>query len=111
MKRVLIGAVSVLLLCELYFWLFGSSLRALVFGNVLFFTAFNLLEATLPSLVSKAAPAGGKEPLWASVQPASFWGRLRGHVGWLAALSRVALSVSLIWAAPFWYLLGFAATM
>ncbi|MFD2835924.1 MFS transporter [Azotobacter vinelandii] len=29
-------------------------------GAVLFFTAFNLLEASLPSLVSKVAPAGGK---------------------------------------------------
>ena len=60
MKRVLLGAVSVLLVCELYFAFFGSSLRALVLGIVVFFTAFNLLEASLPSLVSKVAPAGGK---------------------------------------------------
>ncbi|NQD97063.1 MFS transporter, partial [Pseudomonas sp. CrR25] len=42
MKRVLLGAVAVLLVCELYFWAFGNNLRALVLGTVAFFTAFNL---------------------------------------------------------------------
>ena len=56
---MLLGAVSVLLLCELFFWAFGDSLRALVLGTIAFFTAFNLLEASLPSLISKVAPAGG----------------------------------------------------
>src|SRR5690606_2100526 len=56
MRRVLLGAVGVLLLCELFFWLFGHGLWALVLGMVIFFTAFNLLEASLPSLISKVAP-------------------------------------------------------
>ncbi len=57
MKRVLCGAVAMLVLCELYFWAFGHGLKALVLGFILFFTAFDLLEASLPSLVSKVAPA------------------------------------------------------
>ena len=60
MKRVLVGAVAVLCACELFFWQFGDSLRGLVLGAIVFFTAFNLLEASLPSLISKVAPAGGK---------------------------------------------------
>ena len=46
MKRVLFGAVATLMLTELFFWQFGDSLRALVIGTVVFFTAFNLLEAS-----------------------------------------------------------------
>ncbi|MCL3028662.1 MFS transporter, partial [Klebsiella pneumoniae] len=60
MKRVLTGAVATLLACELFFLVFGHSLAMLVVGTVVFFTAFNLLEASLPSLVSKVSPAGGK---------------------------------------------------
>ena len=60
MKRVLLGAVGTLMLTELFFWQFGDSLRTLVIGTVVFFTAFNLLEASLPSLISKVSPAGGK---------------------------------------------------
>lgn len=75
MKQVLLGAVTVLLLCELFFWWFGSSLRALVLGTVVFFTAFNLLEASLPSLISKVAPAGARVRRWACIPPVSFSAR------------------------------------
>lgn len=60
MRRVLTGSVLVLLACELYFWCFGQGLYSWVLGIIVFFTAFNLLEASLPSLVSKVSPAGGK---------------------------------------------------
>jgi hypothetical protein len=64
------GAVSVLLLS----YSSGSSadsLRGLVIGTVVFFTAFNLLEASLPSLVSKVSPAGGKGTAMGCIPPAS----------------------------------------
>nr|WP_256832767.1 MFS transporter [Pseudomonas oleovorans] len=85
MKRVLLGAVSVLLVCELYFAFFGSSLRALVLGIVVFFTAFNLLEASLPSLVSKVAPAGGKGTAMGVYSTSQFLGAALGGIlgGWL----------------------------
>ena len=85
MKRVLLGAVSVLLACELYFAFFGSSLRALVLGIVVFFTAFNLLEASLPSLVSKVAPAGGKGTAMGVYSTSQFLGAALGGIlgGWL----------------------------
>lgn len=60
LKRVFLGAIALAGLSQLYFWWLGTSLVLLVLGAVLFFAAFNLLEATLPSLVSKIAPAGAK---------------------------------------------------
>ncbi|WP_373389414.1 MFS transporter [Pseudomonas alcaligenes] len=85
MKRVLSGAVLVLVLCELYFWAFGHSLSTLVLGFILFFTAFNLLEASLPSLVSKVAPAGGKGTAMGVYSTSQFLGAALGGIlgGWL----------------------------
>lgn len=112
MRHILVGAVAVLLLCELYFWLLGSNLRALVLGAVVFFTAFNLLEASLPSLISKIAPAGGKGTAMGVYSTSQFLGAALGGIlgGWLYqhyGLSGVFLgcaAVALLW-------LGFAVTM
>ncbi|HAQ24722.1 MAG TPA: MFS transporter [Pseudomonas sp.] len=88
MRRVLLGAVGVLLLCELFFWQFGHGLWALVVGMVIFFTAFNLLEASLPSLISKVAPAGGKGTAMGVYSTSQFLGAGLGGIlgGWLYQL-------------------------
>jgi MFS family permease len=112
MKHVLLGAVAVLLACELYFWAFGATLHALVLGTVVFFTAFNLLEASLPSLISKVAPAGGKGTAMGVYSTSQFLGAALGGIlgGWLYqhySLSGVFLgcaALALLW-------LGFAVTM
>lgn len=85
MKRVLVGAVAVLCACELFFWQFGDSLRGLVLGAIVFFTAFNLLEASLPSLISKVAPAGGKGTAMGVYSTSQFLGAAAGGIfgGWL----------------------------
>ncbi|WP_145130289.1 MFS transporter [Pseudomonas sp. URMO17WK12:I11] len=85
MKRVLAGAVSVLLLVELFFWQWADGLRGLVIGTVVFFTAFNLLEASLPSLVSKVSPAGGKGTAMGVYSTSQFLGAALGGIlgGWL----------------------------
>lgn len=112
MKRVLLGAIGVLLLCELFFWQFGGSLRALVIGNVVFFAAFNLLEASLPSLISKMAPAGGKGTAMGVYSTSQFLGAALGGLlgGWLfqqGGVEAVFLGCALL--AALW--LAFAATM
>jgi MFS family permease len=59
-KLVFIGAILLLTLGEI---LLGSGLNnhiIFLLGLFIFFMAFNLLEATLPSLVSKLAPPGGQ---------------------------------------------------
>lgn len=112
MKRVLLGAVMTLMLTELFFWQFGDSLRALVIGTVVFFTAFNLLEASLPSLISKVSPAGGKGTAMGVYSTSQFLGSALGGIlgGWLfqhGGLSVVFLGCAGL--AALW--LTFAVTM
>ena len=60
MKQVFLIAIALLLLVQLGFWQFMEhpvALIALLFG---FFIAFNTLEASQPSLVSRIAPAAAK---------------------------------------------------
>ena len=112
MKRVLLGAVVTLMLTELFFWKFGDSLRTLVIGTVVFFTAFNLLEASLPSLISKVSPAGGKGTAMGVYSTSQFRGSALGGIlgGWLfqhGGLSVVFLGGAGL--AALW--LAFAVTM
>ena len=64
MKQVFVAAVGLLLAVQLAMWLvFASGYAAawvLVTVLLLFFVAFNVLEATQPSLVSRIAPAAGR---------------------------------------------------
>lgn len=60
MKRVFVSCVGVLLIAEIVLWGAGNHFWTLVAGVQLFFIAFNLMEAMLPSLVSKESPAGYK---------------------------------------------------
>lgn len=60
MKAVLAIAVALLLVSLVFMWQAGLSFWALVAALWLFFVSFNILEASLPSLVSKFAPAGFK---------------------------------------------------
>jgi MFS family permease len=60
MKPVFAGAVGLLFLSTLLMAVFIGNFTGVIATLFLFFLAFNLLEATLPSLVSKIAPAGSK---------------------------------------------------
>ncbi|MFI8742326.1 MFS transporter [Stutzerimonas zhaodongensis] len=85
MRRIVLGAVAVLVLSELFLWWFGDRLWSLVGGMIVFFIAFNLLEASLPSLISKVAPAGGKGTAMGIYSTSQFLGSGLGGVlgGWL----------------------------
>ncbi len=56
MKVVFIGAIAVLVLSDIGLMQFNHNLIGIIGFLWLFFTGFNLLEATLPSLISKTAP-------------------------------------------------------
>ena len=60
MKRVFLLCVALLLIAEIVLWGSGTWFWELVLGVQIFFLAFNLMEALLPSLISKEAPAGYK---------------------------------------------------
>lgn len=60
MKRVFVGCVALMLIAEVVLWGAGNHFWTLVVGVQLFFIGFNLMEAILPSLVSKESPPGYK---------------------------------------------------
>lgn len=106
-KPVFIGAVGTLLVGQAMLALAGASLPLTIAALVVFFTAFNLLEATLPSLISKFAPPavkGAAVGVYSSVQ---FFGTFVGAAvgGWLsqhqgpAAVFGFCLVLSALWLA------------
>lgn len=60
LKNVFVAAIALLFVSQMLFSAMLSSFWGTVFSLLLFFTAFNILEASLPSLVSKIAPASAK---------------------------------------------------
>jgi MFS family permease len=59
-KEVFIGAIALAALAQLTLMLFHGSVLSVSVALLLFFVAFNLLEAMLPSLISKTAPLAAK---------------------------------------------------
>lgn len=60
MKGVLLAMIALLFLAQLGIWLFKSELPGIVVSLMLFFTAFTVLEALLPSWISKVSPVAAK---------------------------------------------------
>lgn len=60
MRPVFLAAVGLLVVVQLGLYLLHESLGLLALWLLLFFVAFNVLEATLPSLVSRTAPPAAK---------------------------------------------------
>ena len=105
MKPVFIGAVVLLAVAEVV--LAGSTgyRYGFIAGLFLFFMAFNLLEASLPSLVSKLAPAGGRGTAMGIYSTSQFLGAFLGGVvggyvawrfGYAEVFWMVAVSI-LVW--------------
>jgi MFS family permease len=85
-KAVFIGAVGTLLLGQAMLAWAAASLTLTLVALVVFFTAFNLLEATLPSLVSKFAPPAAKGTAVGVYSSVQFLGTFVGAAagGWLS---------------------------
>ncbi|MGL9769243.1 MAG: MFS transporter [Sodalis sp. (in: enterobacteria)] len=60
MKHVFLSCVTLLLLAELVLLATNGHLWVIFTGIQMFFLAFNIMEALLPSLISKESPAGYK---------------------------------------------------
>lgn len=71
---------SILLLAVTLFilWQFSTSLGVLILAMVTFFTAFNYLEATMPSMLSRIAPAGVKGSAMGVFTSSQFFGAFSG---------------------------------
>ena len=85
-KPVMLGAVALLLAVQTGLAFMGTTLAALAVLLLAFFAAFNVLEALLPSLVSRIAPAharGAAIGVYNTTQTLGlFFGGLMG--GWVA---------------------------
>jgi MFS family permease len=85
-KPVFLSAIAVLIAGTVLLALSGGGLWPIVAGLLVFFTAFNLLEATLPSLISRLAPAGAKGTAIGVYGAIQFIGTFCGAAagGWLS---------------------------
>ncbi len=84
-KPVFVFAVVLLALAS---WLLGQwqgQIKGFIVALFCFFVAFNMLEATLPSLMSKVAPAGAKGTASGIYSTSQFLGAFAGGVsgGWM----------------------------
>jgi MFS family permease len=84
MKKVFIGAIATLIVATGGFAAFHENLVALILLLGVFFCGFNLLEATLPSLVSKTAPGDLKGTAMGAYSSSQFMGLFMGGIvgGW-----------------------------
>jgi len=85
MKQIFTGAIVLLTAAVLSMDLVRSSLTGMVIALFCFFLAFNLLEASLPSLISKIAPADKKGTAMGAYTSSQFLGAFIGGMsgGWL----------------------------
>lgn len=72
------AAVVLLTIALALLWLLPSTLFNLVILVIMFFTAFNYLEATMPSILSRLAPAGVKGSVMGIYSSSQFMGAFCG---------------------------------
>jgi MFS family permease len=110
MKGVLLGAILILVVAELSLFELGAGMTGLVGALFLYFVAFNLLEAILPSLVAKVAPAAAKGTAMGLFASSQFLGAFCG--GLLGGWAHQALGLQGVFllgagVASLWFLLAF----
>jgi len=79
-KPMFSAAVALLTSALFLLWILPSSFWSLVLTVVLFFTAFNYLEATMPSILSRLAPAGVKGSVMGIYSSSQFLGAFVGGI-------------------------------
>ncbi|GBU12137.1 transporter [Enterobacterales bacterium] len=105
MKQVFMGCVAVILLAEIVLWYAGLRLWVVIAGIQLFFLAFNVMEAILPSLISKESPAGYKGTAMGIYSTSQFLGVaiggslggfVYGHAG-AGAVFLACAAIAVVW--------------
>ncbi|MGD2118614.1 MAG: MFS transporter [Chromatiales bacterium] len=112
MKTVFSGAVATILVALLLMYFFPTGYWLVGLFLLLFFSGFNLLESTLPSLISKVAPADAKGTAMGVYSTSQFMGGFVGGVagGWVhqqfgyVTVFLAAAGLAVVW-------LGIALTM
>lgn len=107
MEIVFLGAILMLLLSQSLIVIGASHFILCSIGLLIFFTAFTLLEALLPSLISKVAPAANKGAAIGLYSSCQFLGIFAGGAlgGWIYSLHQMkgvflfCMLLTLIWLA------------
>ncbi len=105
MKGVFVGAVAALVISQLMLSIGAGDLFVLVAALIIFFSAFNVMEASLPSLITKAAPPDAKGTAMGVYSSAQFLGIFIGGIvgGWAhqhwsnAGVFSLSAAIALIW--------------
>lgn len=82
LKTIFILSVGLLIIAEIGLFIWGNSLHAifLITALLLFFTAFNVLEAIIPSLIAKFAPTSMKGTAMGIHSTYQFIGPILGNI-------------------------------
>ncbi len=114
MKLVFNASIGLLLAVQLGFAFFGVGLLPLAFWLFVFFIAFNVLEATQPSLISRIAPPHAKGAALGIYNTTQSLGLFLGGVaGGFLAKSAGSFAVWMACAAlaAIWLIVGLSMTM
>lgn len=107
MKGVFVAAVAALALSQVMLYFDAGNVYVLLAALVVFFSAFNVMEASLPSLITKAAPPDAKGTAMGIYSSSQFlgifiggivggWANQTGGTGGVFALTAI---IALIWLA------------
>ncbi len=80
MKQVFVLSIALLAAAQTGMAIWGGSLAAIAASLFVFFVGFNTLEATLPSIISKIAPASAKGTAVGVYNTCEFFGAFVGGV-------------------------------
>ncbi|HEY1892511.1 MAG TPA: MFS transporter [Steroidobacteraceae bacterium] len=105
MKSALVAAVAALAVSQVMLAVGGSDRYILLAGLVVFFAGFNIMEASLPSLVTKTASVGSRGTATGIYSSSQFLGIFAGGVigGWVhevagtPAVFLFAAAVAIVW--------------
>lgn len=109
MKQVFLTCVALLFISESILFSSGQRLWIIFIGVQCFFIAFNVMEAILPSLISKEAPAGYKGTAMGVYSTSQFIGvALGGSLGgWLFGLNGTsAVFIGCVVLCALWFILS-----
>lgn len=110
LRPVFLIAIALIALSETLLWYGHDQLWLVALGLLVFFTGFNVMEASLPSLIAKFSPAHLKGTASGVYATSQFFGTFLGGVigGWLlgsggfSAIFGAAIALTLVWFAIAW---------
>ncbi|HTT49211.1 MAG TPA: MFS transporter [Pseudolabrys sp.] len=105
MKGVFVASVGVLVASQVIFYFGAGNTYAVLLGLTVFFSAFNIMEASLPSLITKAAPPDAKGTATGLYSSLQFFGIFVGGVvgglahqaGGIAGVFILTTVIALLW--------------